>query len=43
MNRDCGKLEREQKFSSSDMGILHFLPLILKLSDLSSEGKVHSS
>lgn len=35
MNEDRRKLEREQ-FSSSDMGILCFLSLILKLSDLSS-------
>lgn len=33
----------DQNFSSSDMGILYFPSLILKLSDLSSEGKVHSS
>lgn len=33
----------DQNFSSSDMEILYFPSLILKLADLSSEGKVHSS
>lgn len=32
--------EKKAKFSFSKMGILHFLSLVLKLPDLSSEDKV---
>lgn len=36
-------LKMKQNFSFSEMGTLYFLPLIVELPDLSSEGENHSS